>query len=45
MKKLFLIMLSVLCIASLASLSYAEDLKIDGSQQFCLSPKKGRRSS
>jgi len=31
MKKLAILLLSVLCIATLSSLSYAEDLKIDGS--------------
>jgi len=31
MKKIVIILVSILCISSLASLSYAEDLKIDGS--------------
>jgi phosphate transport system substrate-binding protein len=41
MKRLFLILFSVLCIASLASLSYAEDLKIDGSTTVLPIAQKG----
>ena len=41
MKKLFFILLSVLCIASLAGLSYAEDLKIDGSTTVLPIAQKG----
>jgi phosphate transport system substrate-binding protein len=41
MKKLFFMLCAVLCIASLASLSYAEDLKIDGSTTVLPIAQKG----
>jgi phosphate transport system substrate-binding protein len=41
MKKLFFIIVLVLCIASLAGLSYAEDLKIDGSTTVLPIAQKG----
>jgi phosphate transport system substrate-binding protein len=41
MKKLFFIVCAVLCIASLAGLSYAEDLKIDGSTTVLPIAQKG----